>query len=252
MTAVALALAVAAAPAAGFVALEDGLELALHDGPDGSAGGLAILRIEPARFELVLVAAAREDGRLLTARAYGDRHGLVAAGNPGIFPSDDARAHLAAAGRDRAFLAFAPRRPELPPWRLADASCPDLASLATGYGAAIESRAALSCAGPATGGRRASAAAIGVDRAGRLLLVHVRAPVATGELLALLAPRSLDLERLLVAEAGPEAQLWVRAGEVELERVGSFEAGTFESDENRTAWPLPAVLGVVRRPPPAR
>ncbi len=36
-------------------------------------------------------------------------------------------------------------------------------------------------------------------------------------------------------------------GGVELERFGSFETGFFESDDNAIAWPVPNVIGVVRR-----
>jgi hypothetical protein len=49
-------------------------------------------------------------------------------------------------------------------------------------------------------------------------------------------------------EGGPEAQLFlVREGE-ELELMGSYETVFFESDANRTAWPVPNVIGVRAKP----
>lgn len=48
-------------------------------------------------------------------------------------------------------------------------------------------------------------------------------------------------------DGGPPAQLYVRAGDVERELVGSHETGVREDEGNVTAWPIPNVLGIRRR-----
>jgi hypothetical protein len=52
----------------------------------------------------------------------------------------------------------------------------------------------------------------------------------------------------MYAEGGPAAQLYVRSGSVEHELVGMHEA--LLAEENQ-AWPVPNVIGVVRRAPAA-
>ena len=55
----------------------------------------------------------------------------------------------------------------------------------------------------------------------------------------------LDLRGLMYTEGGHEAQLYVDAPEHEYEFVGSFG----EADDNHRAWPVPNVLGIVRKTP---
>ena len=45
-------------------------------------------------------------------------------------------------------------------------------------------------------------------------------------------------------EGGPEAQLYLHAGETKLEMFGSYETSFREDDNNAVAWPVPNVLGV--------
>jgi hypothetical protein len=45
-------------------------------------------------------------------------------------------------------------------------------------------------------------------------------------------------------EGGPEAQLYVHAGQTELEMFGSYETGFMQNDQNDQTWPIPNVLGI--------
>jgi hypothetical protein len=45
-------------------------------------------------------------------------------------------------------------------------------------------------------------------------------------------------------EGGPEAQLYLRVGEMQLESYGSYETSFQENDSNAKPWPIPNVLGV--------
>ena len=59
-----------------------------------------------------------------------------------------------------------------------------------------------------------------------------------------LAVSKLDLAGALFLEGGPEASLVVRGSDGELQRVGSYEQGFVENDENRSFWWLPNVLAL--------
>jgi hypothetical protein len=91
--------------------------------------------------------------------------------------------------------------------------------------------------------RRFSAAAIGVDRRGRVLFIHARTPWPVHELVQALLALPIDLAQAMYVEGGPEAQLFARGGGRELERVGTFEG----TGGNASAWPVPNVVAAVRR-----
>jgi hypothetical protein len=252
------------ASATGWAELEAGLELGTFASPRPSEVGdslVRVLRIDPGRFELRLMnASAAGDGLPLTARQWCDRHGLVAAINPSMYQQDhrtsvslmrtSTHVNNPRQSKDMTVLAFEPLSGAVPPVAIIDRECDDLDALRSRYGTLIQSIRMISCNGRnvwAQQPRRWSTAAIALDRAGRVLFIHVRSPYSTHDLIEILRALPLDIDRAMYAEGGPEAQLFVRSGEKEHEFVGSFETGFLEGDDNRMAWPVPNVVGVLRR-----
>jgi hypothetical protein len=244
--------------------LEAGLELGTFPLPRESSWGDArarVLRVDPVYYELqLLMASASPESLGHTARQWCQRAHLVAAINASMYQADvrTSTALMLTRGhtnnprvtRDNSLLLFDPLRPGLPPVRLLDRTCEDLAALRPQYGSQIQGIRMLACDGANTWAaqpRRWSAAAIGLDRQGRVLLIHVRSPYAMHDLIDMLQQLPLDLTRLQYAEGGPEAQLAVHAGAEQYEFVGSYETGFLESDENALALPVPNVLGIRRR-----
>jgi len=45
-------------------------------------------------------------------------------------------------------------------------------------------------------------------------------------------------------EGGPEAQLYLHVGSLEMEMYGSYETSFRENDSNSAAWPVPNILGL--------
>ena len=120
----------------------------------------------------------------------------------------------------------------------------DLAALRRRYRSLIQSYRLLDCDGsalPWKDPKQYSAAALGVDRAGRAVLLHARGAVTMAELSKSLATH--DLAGALFLEGGPEATLVAGA----LSRVGSYETGFVENDDNHQQWKLPNVIGVLIR-----
>ncbi|HTJ40879.1 MAG TPA: phosphodiester glycosidase family protein [Kofleriaceae bacterium] len=218
-----------------------------------------LVRIDLADYQLEILAAARE-GAARPAPRWADDFGLVAVINLAMFKDDGAPVALAIDSRGAlnardnppfgGFLAFDPVDPRDPPVTVAGRSCAgfELDALKRRYRGVVQSYRMLDCDGGAIAwkdAKRYSAAAVGVDRDGRLVLVHVRAPFTMKALSAALAKPELRLQGAIFVEGGPEASLVVRADRT-LERVGSFETSFLESDENQRFWDLPNVLGVAR------
>ncbi len=242
-----------------WTTLQPGLELAVLDSPVPSKLGdsrVRVLRVDPARFELVLAAASALDGRTRTAREWAADQGLVAAINASMYREDHrtsvalmrTREHVnnGRLSKDRTVLAFDRLDASAPPVAIIDRDCDDLDRARERYGTLIQSIRMVSCDGRnvwSQQDRRWSHAAIGIDGSGRPLLIHARSPWSTHDFIEILRGLPLDLARLQYAEGGPEAQLWIGAGR-DLELYGSFETGFYEDDSNAVAWPVPNVVGV--------
>jgi phosphodiester glycosidase len=243
-------------------ALEPGLEYALLDGPPADSGDrkIAVVRIDPARFELRLAnASAPGEGEIRTARAWAYRMGASAAINASMYQEDyrssvsfmRTRDHVnqRRLSKDKAVLAFDPLVSGVAPVRIVDRECDDLAQAEKRYGSLVQSIRMISCDRRnvwAPSDRRFSSAAIGLDSKGRVLFIHARSPWPVHELVKALLALPIDVARAMYVEGGPEAQLFARSGSKEIERVGGFE-GAARAADNPRAWPVPNVIVAVRR-----
>lgn len=255
-------LALAASTVAPWQALEAGLDLGRFEGPAGGAGDgvITILRVDPRHFELRLLnASAPGEGSARSAREWAVRTHAVAAINAAMYQEDlrtsvslmRTRTHVnhRRVSRDRTVLAFDPVEAGTPPLRIIDRDCDDLEAIGKGYGSLVQSIRLVSCERKnvwTPAGRRTSAAVVGLDGAGRLLLVHARTAWPTSVLADALLSLPIDLQRAMYVEGGAEAQLFIAAGGRELELIGAFD-GIPAVAQNVDAWPVPNVLGVYRR-----
>jgi hypothetical protein len=222
---------------------------------------LDVVRIDLAGHELRVLTASHHGGARPMPRWLADEK-LIAGINAGMFHDDERSVGLLVSADavnnpddNSAFggyLAFDPVDPASPAVIVAGRDCPgfDLAELRERYRAITQSYRIVGCDGEAIAWRDPksySAAAIGVDRDGRVVLLHARAPHLMKEISATAA--TLELAGAIFVEGGPEATLLVRARDGAVERVGSFETGFTEHDGNRAYWSLPNILGVARIAP---
>jgi len=217
---------------------------------------VTMLRADPGRFRPRLLTVA--DGGPKRASDWG----LVAAVNAALFHDDGRGIGLMVArgrvvnGSDNpklgGYLAFDPRRAGLAPLALFGRDCEgfDLARVRADYATVVQSYRLLDCAGQPIAwqdDKSYSAAAVGIDSAGWLVMLHVRTPyrmtVLARELLAALP----ELRGVLFVEGGPEASLYASAGGRTVAEMGSFETGFTEDDLNHEFWPLPNVIGLEAR-----
>ncbi len=234
--------------------LQPGLDLGVFDSPQKSDKGdskIRVVRVDPERFELVLVmASAQKEPTTKTARQWSADKGLLAAINASMYATDhkSSVSLMRAPGhvnnprltKDMDILAFGAKKDDIAPVRIVDRGCDDHGAALKDYGTAVQSIRMLSCEGKNVWSqqpRKWSHAVIGIDGEGRPLLIHARSPWSTHDFVEILRALPIDLKRLQYAEGGPEAQLFVKAGGREVEEFGSFETGFFESDANKVAWP---------------
>jgi phosphodiester glycosidase len=250
-------------PPAGWTELAPGLELATFDGPSPARGDgkIWIVRVDLARYDLKVVNASASDGRPRTIRSWVKGAGGVAGINAGMFQTDGltsvgllrTRLHEnnpRRSARYKAMLALDPLRAGEPPLRIIDAACGEADALFPAYGTLLQSIRMVSCDRKnvwAPDAKRWSAAAIGVDGAGRALFVHARSPWPVHDLVDALLALPIDLRRAMYLEGGPEAQLYARGAGREVERVGALEGSDPAREGSAFAWEIPNAIVAVPR-----
>ncbi len=79
---------------------------------------------------------------------------------------------------------------------------------------------------------------------GRILFIYSRSPFSMYQLNRELLESGIGIVAAQHLEGGPEAQLYLRTGEFEMELFGSYETSYLEDDSNPDPWPVPNVIGV--------
>ena len=214
-------------------------------------GCLALARIDPRRFRLVVHTAAL-DGGDRPVPSWAERFGLVAVINASMFREDHRSIGMlvSAAGENNAgdnarlggFLFFDPVDPADAPVELTGRTCPgfDLAALRRRYRGVVQNYRMLECDGspiPWADPKATTAAVLALDADGWVVLALSPSLLRMSDLTRVLAAPALRLRQAVYLEGGPEASLFIKAGREEIAEVGV--GGVF--------WAIPNVIGFVPR-----
>jgi Phosphodiester glycosidase len=247
----------------GWQQLDKGLDLGIFPAPQAAANGdslVRVLRIDPKYFQLRLLNASQvENGVPLTPKQWCRQNGMVAAINPSMYQTDyktsvslmrtKIHTNNPRLSKDMTILAFDRQRAGVPQVKIIDRQCEDFQSWKQRYGTLVQSIRMISCTGKNVWkpqARRWSTSAIGVDEQDRVLFMHVRALYSMHDLINILKKLPLNISRAMYTEGGPQAQLYINSGQ-ELELTGSYDTNSNEANKDSIAWPLPNVIGILKR-----
>ena len=222
---------------------------------------ITVLRIDLKRWELEvtgILQTGETSGH--TAREWSRKQKYIAAINAGMFETDQ-KTHLGyVRSRDHVYnsrvnnyqsmMAFDPREgKKVPPFRIfdLDLSATSLQTIVADYASAVQNLRLIKRPGINQWGKQAkewSEAAVGEDSEGHVLFIYSRSPFSMHDLNQELLSAGIGIVAAQHMEGGPEAQLYVHAGDTELEMFGSYETSFKENDQNSSAWPVPNVIGV--------
>ncbi len=226
---------------------------------------IVVLRMDPNQWRLEAVSISQTgESAGHTARAWSQRSNFSAAINAGMFAADY-KTHLGYMGSSthvnnsrpndyQSVAGFEPRDSQsLPRFRIFDLDAPGIRfqDILRDYSSVVQNLRLVKHSGLnrwSQQDRRWSEAALGEDDAGRILFIFSRSPFSMHDLNNELLAADIGLVAAQHLEGGPEAQLYLHAGTVELEMCGSYETAFRESDTNSAAWPVPNILGVRPRP----
>ncbi|MCB2193205.1 MAG: phosphodiester glycosidase family protein [Deltaproteobacteria bacterium] len=235
---------------------------ALEDSGPALRPELVVMRIDPERFAFRLLCAAEHGGKARTAREWSREFRLVAVINASMYQKDGltsvglmlTKGYLNNPRRAKghnALLALDPLASGLAPARLFDLTRTPLAEIRARYATLIQNYRLFTPARKNLWKRddqKWSSAMVGQDGEGRILLMICREVYPMPKMVARLLELPLGLRAAMYVEGGPEATLYARDGERELDVVGSFGSKPEQTQANTKQWALPNVIGVLPLP----
>jgi hypothetical protein len=221
---------------------------------------LLVLQVDPGKFSFKLLSASENEGRRMTLREWSEKHGLVAAFNAGMYQEDGITSvgymknfkHInnGRLNKNKAVLAFGAIDPDLPEIQIIDRECQDFESLKGKYRTLIQSIRMVSCEQKNVWSPQAAAwstLAMGMDKNNRVLVLFSQQPHAVHDLIEMLLALPISLYNAMYLEGGPQASLYLSAKNVTLEKFGNWEAGPDSHGAFQVSWPIPNVIGIVRK-----
>jgi len=253
-----------ARPASDWKSIGSGMDLRYVAAKKPSSVGdsrIVILRMDPRQWQLEAVGITQTgESAGHTARDWSQSRNFSAAINAGMFDKDYKThigymgfpSHINNSHRNayQSVAAFEPRDSQsLPRFRIFDLDTPGIHfdDILRDYTSVLQNlrlvkRSGLNQWSPQE--RKWSEAALGEDDAGRILFIYSRSPFSMHDLNNELLAAGVGLVAAQHLEGGPEAQLYVHVGAMEMELYGSYETSFTENDKNSAAWPVPNILGV--------
>ena len=221
---------------------------------------LFVLRVDPNLWQLEAVGITQTgESSGHTARDWSQRRKFSAAINAGMFATDfkthlgymASAAHVnnGHANSYQSVAAFDPRSSDSPPFRIFDLDAPGVrfADIQKDYASVLQNLRLIKRPGTnqwSQQPRQWSEAALGEDDSGRVLFIYSRSPFSMHDLNNELLAAGIGVVAAQHLEGGPEAQLYLHVGSLEMEMYGSYETSFRENDSNSAAWPVPNILGL--------
>jgi hypothetical protein len=254
--------------AADWRVVEPGMEIRwlMSEGQYGGSDSLIFLvRIDPAKWKLTYVGLANtRDSTAQTARRWAKAHGLVAAINAGMFTTDyrtpvgyveyQGRVLSGKVNGYQSISAFDPRdRRKGPLFRIFDLDQEGvtIGSVRRDYASLVQNLRLVKKPGEnrwQQQEKKWSEAALGEDVRGNILFVFCRTPITMHDLNGELLSAKIGLVALQHLEGGPQAQLFLHTGDIDLEMFGSHSTSNGGEGVGATIeWPIPNVLGIKMR-----
>jgi uncharacterized protein YigE (DUF2233 family) len=241
-----------------------GLEYLLFrvETPDASGNGarIHIVRIDPVRAKLRLLAASEYDRKLRTASEWCQDFNLAVAINAGMFLKDYSTnvgylkngKHIQNGrwnNKYRSALAFGPRKEGIAPAIMIDLEDPDAKAKLQDYDAIVQNLRLMKAPGVNVwekSEKKWAEAAVGMDKEGRVLFIFCQMPLSMWKFNDLVASLGIRIVRLMHVEGGSLAGLSIRAGDLAVDLAG-FETGPETGTRNALQMPIPNVIGVQAR-----
>lgn len=247
--------------------IEQGLYISEFNAPLKSKvndSKLSILKINPIFFSLELLTATEHDSLRRTPEQWSLDFNLVAVVNAGMFNLSD---HITCSGylknydhinsgklreNFRAMAMFNPKSSDFPALTIVDMEKENWSFYMENYNSMFQCIRMIDCNQELVlwKPRRpisSSMVVLATDKQGNILFIFTRSPYTANQMSSMLLSLPLKIYSAMYLDGGPEACIYVNAGDTLIEKVGSWVSPGYANDKNDYQWELPNVIGVKRK-----
>jgi uncharacterized protein YigE (DUF2233 family) len=243
--------------------IDAGLYVAEFESPQKSVVGdskITIVKINPAKFQFRLLCAKQLGAKNLIAKEWCEKFDLICCVNAGMFQTD----HSTNVGymknlnyinnpgihpKYHSVFAFNPITKSTVQAAIFDIDEHKMDKITKNYNTVIQNLRLIKNPRENRWSKQDkmwSEVALGQDKEGNILFIFSRSPYSMHDFNNILLKLPIEIVNSHHLEGGPEASLYFKYEELEIEKSGSFETNFFESDNNIQPWPIPNVLGFVK------
>lgn len=243
--------------------VDDGLFIAEFSAAQKSIVGsstITIIKINPHFYSFKLITAKEYGVEPMTARSWCEKYDLIAAVNAGMFQSDYRsnvgymknfkHVNNGKINKYSSVFAFNPLDPGIDSVKIYDAEDASIKIIIQNYQTVIQNLRLIKRPGKnrwSQQNRKWSEVALGQDRDGNILFLFSRSPYSMHDFNKIILKLPVHLACAQHLEGGPEASLYFSYKGAQMNKFGSYETGFNENDNNSNAWPIPNVLGIVKK-----
>ncbi len=244
--------------------LDDGLFLSEYTSPIESSLGnniITIVKIDPTYYDFNLFSSKEKNEEAKTAKLWGKQENLSIVVNAGMYNLDDYATNMGymkdydfvnnpKLNHDNAIAVFNRKDETVPEVQIIDLKCQDWDVLKTKYNSFTQSIRMVDCKQTnrwSEQDKKWSMVVMGTDKSGNVLLIFTRSPYAVHDFINILLSAPLDLYNLMYLEGGPEASLYINHNGTTIAKMGSYETGFNEDDDNNMFWDVPNVIGITKK-----
>jgi len=222
---------------------------------------ITIVKIDPHLYTFKLLCSGEQKHANLTVKEWCEKYHLIGAVNAGMFQTDF-RSNVGYMKNYTYFnntkinskylsvAAFDPVNDSLNPFKIFDIDEENMNEIINNYHVVIQNLRLIK--NPAENrwtqqNKKWSEVALGQDAFGNVLFIFSRAPYSMHDFNKILISLPIHVNNTQHLEGGPEASLYFSFNNTEIIRMGSYETNFTEHDDNHDYWPIPNVIGFVRK-----
>jgi hypothetical protein len=247
--------------------MDEGLWFCQMDAPEQSFlndSKLTILKIDPLKYKFSLLSSSEHGKKNRTAEEWAQEFGMNITVNAGMYNVYNSRtnkgymknySHLNNHHFNKSYnvmMALNPKNKSNASFRLFDLTHSRWDSIRTRYHSFCQGMRMIDWQGQALAwdkrpGQSCSMVICGTDPDGMIYFLFTRSPYTHQKMIQFIMDLPLNIRTTVYLEGGPEASLYVQAGDTTITKFGSYVSNSYARDDNDHFWKIPNVIGILKK-----
>lgn len=221
---------------------------------------LTVVRIQPRYFDFELLMATEHGKTMRTAKEWADTFQLNVVINAGMY---DLGRKLISKGYLRnkthvnqgqlepnynAMIAFNPTDTSNFSCDVIDLKCSTWEKVKPNYTSYAQGLRMIDCVGePLSWNKKKQSCSMlvtALDSAKNVYFIFTRSPYTHNQMIQFMQAFPFTVYHAVYMEGGPQTSLYIKIGDTEISKIGSYVSETYAHDKNDYFWKLPNVIGL--------